>query len=90
MSTCIPKRSQNGKIKQILQEMEKSNTTRNTHVCVVGAGIAGLRCASVLLEKGVKVTILEARDRIGGRVRYPEPSSQVLLLPFLPSKLRSN
>ena len=68
--------------------MKKSNTTPNIHVCVVGAGIAGLRCASVLLEKGVKVTILEARDRIGGRVRYPEPSSQILLLSFLSSKLR--
>lgn len=38
-------------------------------VCVVGAGIAGLRCAAVLLEKGARVTIFEARDRIGGRVR---------------------
>ena len=39
------------------------------HVCVVGAGVAGLRCAKVLLDCGVKVTILEARDRVGGRVR---------------------
>jgi NADPH-dependent 2,4-dienoyl-CoA reductase/sulfur reductase-like enzyme len=38
------------------------------HVCVIGAGLAGLRCAEVLIEKGVRVTILEARDRIGGRV----------------------
>jgi NADPH-dependent 2,4-dienoyl-CoA reductase/sulfur reductase-like enzyme len=38
------------------------------HVCVVGAGAAGLRCADVLLQHGVKVTLLEARDRIGGRV----------------------
>ncbi|KAL6708537.1 hypothetical protein ACN47E_002518 [Coniothyrium glycines] len=38
------------------------------HVCVVGAGVAGLRCADVLLEHGVKVTILEGRDRIGGRL----------------------
>lgn len=37
-------------------------------VCVVGAGMAGLRCAAVLLEKGARVTIFEARDRIGGRV----------------------
>ncbi|TAQ90828.1 hypothetical protein B7494_g874 [Chlorociboria aeruginascens] len=32
-----------------------------------GAGISGLRCAEILLEKGYQVTILEARDRIGGR-----------------------
>ena len=38
------------------------------HVCVIGAGFAGLRCAEVLIEKGITVTILEARDRIGGRV----------------------
>ncbi|KAI9734593.1 MAG: hypothetical protein M1834_002194 [Cirrosporium novae-zelandiae] len=38
------------------------------HVCVVGAGVAGLRCADVLLRHGVKVTILEARNRIGGRL----------------------
>lgn len=38
------------------------------HVCIVGTGIAGLRCAGVLLEKAVRVTMLEARNRIGGRV----------------------
>lgn len=38
------------------------------HVCIVGAGLAGLRCAEILIDEGVKVTIIEARDRIGGRV----------------------
>lgn len=69
--------------KKFESKMEESKFTRITHVCVVGAGIAGLRCASVLLEKGVRVTMLEARDRIGGRVRYPTSSSQVLLLSFV-------
>ena len=41
---------------------------RVPHVCVVGAGIAGLRCADLLAMRGFRVTILEARDRIGGRV----------------------
>lgn len=40
------------------------------HVGVVGAGLAGLRCAEILISEGVKVTILEARDRLGGRVSY--------------------
>jgi phytoene dehydrogenase-like protein len=35
---------------------------------VVGAGISGLRCAELLLENGFDVTVLEARNRIGGRV----------------------
>jgi phytoene dehydrogenase-like protein len=34
----------------------------------VGAGVAGLRCADVLLQHGAKVTIMEGRDRVGGRV----------------------
>ena len=38
------------------------------HICVIGAGVSGLRCAAVLASKGLKVTILEARDRVGGRV----------------------
>jgi monoamine oxidase len=40
------------------------------HVGIVGAGIAGLRCAEVFLDHGVRVTVLEARDRIGGRVCF--------------------
>jgi succinate dehydrogenase/fumarate reductase flavoprotein subunit len=38
------------------------------HVCIVGAGVAGLRCADILLQHGAKVTILEGRNRVGGRV----------------------
>ncbi|KAM0550251.1 hypothetical protein ACHAPJ_009101 [Fusarium lateritium] len=37
-------------------------------VIVVGAGIAGLRAAAVLRRHDVEVVILEARDRIGGRI----------------------
>ncbi|KAM7212205.1 protein flowering locus D [Rhypophila decipiens] len=43
-------------------------STPKKHVCIVGAGISGLRCADVLLSHGFEVTILEARDRIGGRI----------------------
>ncbi|KAI1331819.1 FAD/NAD(P)-binding domain-containing protein [Xylariaceae sp. FL0255] len=41
---------------------------RKPHVGVVGAGLAGLRCADVLIQHGFQVTILEGRNRLGGRV----------------------
>ena len=37
-------------------------------VIVVGAGLAGLSAAVELLRDGATVCLLEARDRIGGRV----------------------
>ena len=37
-------------------------------VVVVGAGLAGLTCALDLVARGWDVTVLEARDRVGGRV----------------------
>lgn len=38
------------------------------HIVIVGAGMAGLVAGSLLKESGHKITILEANDRIGGRV----------------------
>jgi monoamine oxidase len=38
-----------------------------TSVAVLGAGVAGLACAYELEKAGYRVTVLEARDRIGGR-----------------------
>jgi monoamine oxidase len=37
-------------------------------VVVVGAGFAGLAAADALRARGAEVTVLEARDRVGGRV----------------------
>ncbi|KAJ4501308.1 hypothetical protein C8R41DRAFT_892491 [Lentinula lateritia] len=42
--------------------------TQRRHVCIVGAGVSGLRCAGVLISHGFQVTILEARNRLGGRI----------------------
>jgi phytoene dehydrogenase-like protein len=41
----------------------------SAHVVVVGAGIAGLVCARRLQRDGRRVTVLEAADEVGGRVR---------------------
>src|SRR5579884_1290986 len=41
---------------------------QNSDVIVIGAGAAGLSAARALAGSGLSVTILEARDRIGGRI----------------------
>lgn len=41
----------------------------DAEVIVVGAGLAGLRCARRLVELGREVIVLEKSDRVGGRVR---------------------
>ncbi|MGW3955569.1 FAD-dependent oxidoreductase [Streptomyces sp. NPDC004752] len=38
------------------------------HIVVIGAGFAGLGCARALADRGFRVTVLEGRDRIGGRI----------------------
>jgi phytoene dehydrogenase-like protein len=38
-------------------------------VLIVGAGLAGLACGGILLERGYDVQVLESSDGVGGRVR---------------------
>jgi len=41
---------------------------KNTDVIIIGAGAAGLMAAYELSKSGKQVTVLEARDRTGGRI----------------------
>ncbi|KJH69460.1 flavin monoamine oxidase family protein [Aliterella atlantica] len=45
-----------------------NNTQRSPSVLVLGAGLSGLYTALLLERAGVKVVVLEGRDRVGGRV----------------------
>ncbi|KAK3087785.1 hypothetical protein FSP39_010562 [Pinctada imbricata] len=42
---------------------------KEVSVIVVGAGIAGLSAARELLQRGIRVKVLEARDNTGGRIQ---------------------
>ena len=46
---------------------------------ILGAGVAGLAAARALAEQGVRVLVLEARDRVGGRV-YTERTADGVLI----------
>ena len=47
----------------------RDDGVEHVDVVVVGAGLAGLRCAGELSAAGLEVVVLEASDGVGGRVR---------------------
>lgn len=57
----------------------RADTVTDTDVVVIGSGVAGLTAADHLMRQGIETTVLEARDRIGGRAWT---DSQSLNLPF--------
>lgn len=69
---------------------------RSLDIIIIGAGAAGLMAARELAKAGKKVCILEARDRIGGRVfplsesdfGYPAQGIALVFLYFFFRKYR--
>jgi monoamine oxidase len=62
--------------------MASALTTGDRSVIVIGAGIAGLAAAWKLGQASCRVSVLEARDRIGGRIwtlSTPEPGFPIEL-----------
>ena len=55
-----------------------SELPQNTDVVVIGAGLAGLAAARLLAIAGRQVTVIEASDDIGGRVRTDEVDGLLL------------
>lgn len=53
---------------QASARMGRTNKTETSDVIVIGAGLSGLHAAMILEQEGYSVTVLEGRDRIGGRV----------------------
>lgn len=41
---------------------------KNIHIAIIGGGIAGLHCAYQLQKAGIKATVYEASNRLGGRI----------------------
>lgn len=56
-------------VQRTVPPQDQPAESRQPHVLVVGGGVAGLQMARLLVTAGVRVTLAEASDRLGGKVR---------------------
>lgn len=66
LSYVFPKLSSEQMISIIRNGLEKTKIPKK--IIIIGAGMAGLVSASLLKQAGHNVTIIEATDRVGGRI----------------------
>jgi monoamine oxidase len=55
-------------------------TTEANDIVIVGAGMAGLTAARALAEAGLRVLVIEAQERIGGRILTEHVGGEALEL----------
>jgi len=68
IKSCFKQNTENlNKIKPLVTTEESTNMT-GVDVIIIGAGLTGLTLANLLMKNGQSVLVLEARDRIGGRI----------------------
>ncbi|KAF5899855.1 L-amino-acid oxidase, partial [Clarias magur] len=66
IAKCLQDADYDELVKIIQEGLPPSKNPRN--VAIIGAGIAGLTAAKLLEDAGHKVTIIEASNKIGGRI----------------------
>ena len=59
-----------GKLDPRMPDSRYDNQYLNAEVCIIGGGPAGMRAALATAKRGVRVILLERRDRLGGALTY--------------------
>jgi monoamine oxidase len=57
----------------MMESVRASNAENEFDTIIIGAGAAGLAAAQPLKAAGLVVMVVEARDRIGGRIQTLRP-----------------
>jgi monoamine oxidase len=64
----------------VAERSSEQSSVQTADVLVLGAGIAGLVAARMFAERGLRTVVLEARDRVGGRIYSRQTSEGIVEL----------